>query len=127
MKKGDKIVLSLICILIICSLLGIYGYRLFYKNKKVSAVIKHEGNIIKTINLNKVNKAYEIKIPSKDNHFNIIKVEKGRIRFEDADCPDKVCVKAGWLKNPGNSAACLPHKIIIIIEGENTKVDDVVY
>lgn len=127
MKKGDKIVLVTIMILIICSVAGILGYRYFNKNSKIVATIKQDGKIIKTIDLSKVSKAEEIRVPSESDHYNIIKVEKGRIRFIDADCPDKICIKAGWLKKPGDSAACLPHKIIITIQGQNSEVDDVVY
>lgn len=127
MKKGDKIVLVTIMILIICSVAGILGYRYFNKNSKIVATIKQDGKIIKTIDLSKVSKAEEIRVSSESDHYNIIKVEKGRIRFIDADCPDKICIKAGWLKKPGDSAACLPHKIIITIQGKNLEVDDVAY
>ncbi|WP_035288881.1 NusG domain II-containing protein [Clostridium sp. KNHs214] len=127
MKKGDRIVLVTIMVLIICSIVGILGYRYFYKNGKAVAIIKQNGKIIRTIDLSKVTKKEEIKIPSADGHYNIIKVEKGKIRFMDADCPDKICIKSGWIKKPGDSAACLPHKIIITIQGQNSEVDDVVY
>ncbi|WP_138207288.1 NusG domain II-containing protein [Haloimpatiens lingqiaonensis] len=127
MKKGDKIVLVTIAILIICSIAGIFGYRYFYKNSKAVAIIKQNGKVIRTIDLTKVVKEEEIKIPSEDGHYNIVKVEKGRIRFVDSDCPDKICVKAAWLKKPGDSAACLPHKIIITIQGQNPEIDDVAY
>ncbi|EPS51047.1 hypothetical protein CFSAN002369_02594 [Clostridium botulinum CFSAN002369] len=31
--------------------------------------------------------------------YNVIEIDKGSIRFIDADCPDKVCIKSGVLKN----------------------------
>jgi hypothetical protein len=56
-----------------------------------------------------------------------ILVEKGRIRFEEANCPDLVCVRTGWLSRQGDIAVCLPNRTIIKIEGEGSKVDGVAY
>lgn len=48
-------------------------------------------------------------------------VEKGRIRYLSADCPDALCVKSGWLSQPGDTAACLPARTVITIEGVREK------
>ncbi|WP_373898111.1 NusG domain II-containing protein [Haloimpatiens sp. FM7315] len=127
MKKWDKILLISISLFIVVSFGLIYGYRIINKDKKVIAVIKKEGNVIKRIDLNKVEKTEKIKIEYGNDAFNIIEVSKGKIRFQEANCPDEVCVKSGWLKNPGDSAACLPHKMIITLEGEDKSVDQVSY
>lgn len=42
----------------------------------------------------------------------------GKIRFERADCPDQVCVATGWLTRPGQSAVCLPGRLVLRVEGE---------
>ncbi len=59
--------------------------------------------------------------------YNTIEIDKGSIKFIDADCPDKICIKSGTLKKPGETAACLPHKLIITIEKNNNEVDAVSY
>ena len=46
-----------------------------------------------------------------------LRVEGGRIRFEESGCPDKVCVHTGWLSRSGQTAACLPAGVILRIEG----------
>ena len=43
--------------------------------------------------------------------------------MEDADCPDKVCVKTGKIKNPGQTIVCLPHRTVIEITGDNADID----
>ncbi|MFD3157151.1 NusG domain II-containing protein [Haloimpatiens sp. FM7330] len=126
MKKGDKIILLIIGITLIISSVGIYIYRSSYKNAEAIAVIKQDGKVIKTICLDKINKSEKIKIPYKEDFYNVVLVEKGRIRFSDANCPDKICVKSGWLSKPGDNAACLPHRLMIKIEGKK-QVDDVTY
>lgn len=47
------------------------------------------------------------------------KVENGAIAFVESDCPHKECMKAGWLKLPGASAACLPNGVSVTVEGES--------
>lgn len=60
-------------------------------------------------------------------HKATIVAEKNRICFLESDCPDKICVKTGWLSQPGEIAVCLPNKIIIKLEQDkNQNVDGVV-
>ncbi len=44
---------------------------------------------------------------------NIIEIKDGKIRVSDADCPDKTCVKSGWLSSSAMPIVCLPHRLII--------------
>lgn len=125
MKKGDKIVAILIIALIVVSSIGVFAYRQFSKGSHKVAVIKQDGKIIKTMDLSKVKVKNQFRISYNNSHFNLIEVEPGRIRIIDADCPDKVCVKTGWISEPGQTAVCLPHKLIIGIEGTNANYDQI--
>lgn len=53
-----------------------------------------------------------------------VQVKDGQARALCADCPDKLCVRSGWLCKAGQTAACLPAGILIRITGE-TEVDAV--
>jgi hypothetical protein len=55
-----------------------------------------------------------------------LRTEDGRITVIEANCPDRDCVKRGWLKKPGDSAVCLPHRLVIRLTGES-EVDGVTY
>ena len=46
----------------------------------------------------------------------MIRVEPGRIAVIGADCPDKVCVEAGWRSDSASPIVCLPHRLVIRIE-----------
>jgi hypothetical protein len=81
--------------------------------------------VIRKINLDDVDKPERIVI--KGEYEEVILAEKGRIRFEDANCPDRVCVKTGWLSRKGDIAVCLPNRTIIKIEGESRDVDGGTY
>ena len=49
---------------------------------------------------------------------NILRIEGGKARIIDADCPDKLCVKSGEVSKTGESIICLPNRVMISIESE---------
>ena len=58
--------------------------------------------------------------------YNVVEVERGRIRVAEANCPDQICVRQGWLSNSAAPIACLPHKLVIRLEGgEEAGIDGV--
>ncbi|MGI6777022.1 MAG: NusG domain II-containing protein [Acetivibrionales bacterium] len=125
LKKGDII---LGCCLIIFILVGFVGLKAYKGNgdgiNRV-AVVKYNSQVVKRVNLDAVEKPERL-ILDREYH-QIVLIEKGRIRFEESDCPDKLCVNTGWLSQRGDTAICAPNKTIIVIEGENSKVDGVTY
>ncbi|WP_446899109.1 NusG domain II-containing protein [Clostridium sp. LBM24168] len=125
MKKGDKIALAIIILVVILSIAGVFAYKNYISGSKKIAIIKQDGKVIKNIDLNKVSGTEQFIIKYKGSHFNKIKMQKGKISIEDADCPDKICIKTGWISEPGQSIVCLPHKLIIEIEGKNSDYDNI--
>ena len=57
---------------------------------------------------------------------NTVEVSDGRVRVRDADCPDRLCVRQGWLSRDGESAVCLPHKLTVTVRGGETPGVDAV-
>jgi hypothetical protein len=125
LKKGDVILIASMIIVIALSFFGVHYYKNMNIGKHRIAVIKQNSVTIKEIDLDNVQKPQQIKLTGR--YQNIILVEKGRIRFEKATCPDKVCVKSGWLTKFDDTAFCVPNRAYIKIEGSNTKVDGVAY
>jgi len=125
LKKGDFFILGFVLILIIVSFTGVYLYKNSGSNAHKIAVIIKDNEEIKRIDIDNVNEPLEISVSGEYN--NIILVEKGRIRFKEADCPDRVCVNTGWLTGKGDTAVCLPNKTMIKIEGQSSDVDIVTY
>lgn len=79
----------------------------------VYAVITQNDELIEMIDLSAVTEPREITLPG--NYHETVRVEPGRIRFLEADCPDLICVRTGWLQEPGEIAVCIPNKAIITI------------
>ena len=44
-------------------------------------------------------------------------ISGGTVRIEEADCPDKLCVKQGAISDVGQSIICLPHRVSVRVEG----------
>lgn len=127
MKKGDKIVVFIIFIAIVLSYAGVSLYKQNIKSENHIAIIEQNGEVIERIDLDEVEERREWKIYEKNGHYNTIKVEPQRIRFTDANCPDLVCVKAGWISQAGEISVCLPHKLLIRIEGKEEEIDGAAY
>lgn len=133
LKKGDIILLLVIVIAMFSaiffgkenavSLSNVNGIKA--DDIGITAIIKRNDKVIRKINLTSLNKREVINISGL--HKATIAAEKNRICFLESDCPDKVCVKTGWLSHPGDIAVCLPNKIIIKLEQDkNQNVDGVV-
>lgn len=124
-KKGDIVALIIISALIAVSFAAVKINSIVKTSSGRVAVIKQNNVIIKKIDLDKSKGSQEFEVDG-DYHDKIL-VENGRIRFEDADCPDLVCVKTGWLDKNGQMAVCLPNKVSIKIEGSEEGLDGVTF
>ncbi len=49
-----------------------------------------------------------------------VEVKDGAIRMLEADCPDKICSKTGFISQSTQSIACVPNKIVITISNHTT-------
>lgn len=124
MKKGDKIVFIILSIIVVIVLGATLIYKTSIKGSENIAVIKREGKVIKTIDLNKVVEPQEFTLKTANGHYNIISVKHNAISIKDADCPHKECVKSGWISKPGDMIVCLPYRLIININGQaNNSID----
>ena len=117
-KKGDIAVIALIIIAA--------AFFLLWSNSKseaVQAVITVDGEVIETVNLSDIREKITI-IPATTPKV-VITAENGKIRFESAECEDKLCIACGDLNKHGDTAVCLPSKTVITVTGSD--VDAVVY
>jgi hypothetical protein len=121
MTKWDKI---LIVSIIAISLFSI-GVLTYIKNQTqvLYGIIEVSGVEQEVINLTEVDKTYTIKVENDDN-YNIVEVNQGSIKFIEATCPDKDCIRIGNLDAPGEISVCLPNNVTIRVEGFMDGKDD---
>ena len=89
------------------------------------ANVYRDGDCIYSVDLSRVEEPYEITL-SDAHGTNTLRIERGRIRVIDADCPDRVCERMGWIGD-GNTApvVCLPHRLVIRIEKSAKSADSI--
>ena len=57
---------------------------------------------------------------------NLLVIEDGTARIEEASCPDGICVNTGRISRSGQSIVCLPNKVVVEIisaQGDDAGVD----
>jgi len=118
LTTGDKI---LILFFIITSWVGIYWIQR-YQHQGEIAVIKLDGKMVATSSLKK-NQSFKIMGPVGETR---IEIKDSKIRVQTSDCPQKICVKTGWIDRPFQLIVCVPNKIVISIEGEKRDYFDVI-
>ena len=105
-------------IIIILAVLVIAGVFLLWQYSpadNLRAVITVDGKTVGTLDLGKIT-GEKVIIPDTSPKVKIV-AEKGSIRFDEAECRDKICVSRGKLYRKGDTAVCLPSKTVITITG----------
>ncbi|MCD6595436.1 NusG domain II-containing protein [bacterium] len=51
----------------------------------------------------------------------IIEINDGRARVIESSCPEKICVRTGFIGKVGQSVACVPNKLLIVAEGKEKR------
>ncbi|MFY9197953.1 MAG: NusG domain II-containing protein [Acutalibacteraceae bacterium] len=114
LKRAD--IILIVIVIFICIVLFLPNF--LNRNSSAVAVVYKNGKEVQRISLDSVAKSYEINLGTEP--ANILLVEKGRICYKSATCHDKLCVKQGWLSKSGDTAACLPSKTLVVIEGQSS-------
>lgn len=108
MTRNDLI---LIAVLLTFSLIPL---AFSFNSDKKFALIKIDGVIIRELDLTE-EKTFVIE---SGGGKNIVEIKSGAVSVIAADCPDKICIRRGAIKNIGETIACVPHKLLIEIAGD---------
>jgi len=120
MKKGDIIIIAA----------ALFAAAFLYFSGILSpgedggkAVVYVNGEAQQTISL-KEDGEYKFEV---EDGYNILAVKDGKADMIEADCRDKICVNHTPIYRENESITCLPHKLVVEIEGgEENEVDVVV-
>lgn len=116
--KGD--IILIVSLLVLC--LGLF-INSFGKSENLTADIYVSGEKAHSIALSEVTESYTLN----ENYCQLL-IEKDGVSFVFSDCADKLCIKKGKLKNQGDTMACVPEKVVVIIKSDNKKqIDGVAY
>ncbi len=48
----------------------------------------------------------------------IVAIKNGKAAFIGSPCPNKQCIRSGWLDDNGETSACLPNGIMLSVIGD---------
>lgn len=112
-----KLIVFLAAAVILC--LAAYFAFVLFAPAGTTAVIYVDGREYRRVDLSKVKEPYVIEIETVYGRNSVL-VEPGAISVSSADCPDKICVHQGRLTGAGIPIVCMPHRLVIDIEGGET-------
>ncbi len=81
---------------------------------KKEAFIYHNNRLLEIHNLSQDR---VISISDKGIQM-MFKIDKGRIRVLESNCPKHVCVHTGWISNSGQTIVCVPNKLLVEVKGK---------
>lgn len=108
LRLGDCILGGGVLLLAVALLLGLH---LLAKPGGEAVVTTPDGETVLSLN-----RPGTYAFAGKDGLTVQLAVEEGRIRFLSSGCPDKVCVRSGWLSRTGQTAACLPAGVVVRVQ-----------
>ena len=113
MKKKDIIIIAAALVLA----LGLYLVSQIAGGKTATTVVVTvDGREVLRRPL-AVENTYEIK--QDDGSVNVIAVEGGAVYMKEANCRDGLCIAQGKMKNAAKTIVCLPHKLVVQLEGDS--------
>ena len=98
----------------------LYGTMQLFSGNGKWAVIEQDGREIARLPLETSHK-YQIDSTWGSNE---VCTAKGYVWMENADCPDALCIGQGKINSTDGRIVCLPHRLVIRIEGAAQGLDD---
>ena len=89
------------------------------RGKTPTAYVIEDGETLYEIRLGSVKEPYTLEL---ENGVTV-SVAPGEIRFASSDCRGQDCVRCGVLTKAGQAAACVPNKVLVMLEGEKAEGD----
>ena len=111
-RKIKNDVIFIAALLLVLAIIG--GCLLLFRKEGNTVKITVDGQLFGTYSLDK-NQTIEIKT---EKGYNLVVIENGTVRVEEASCPDGVCSSHRPIRFSGSSIICLPNKVVVSVEND---------
>lgn len=121
---GNKIALLLggfLLLLCLASLVSILLPR--GEGTAYTADIFQDGSLLMSIPLDRTTEDQIFPIIGKNGCINEVEIRQGSIRIRSADCPDKLCVRQGFISDSRIPITCLPNRLVIRLRSVSEDTD----
>jgi hypothetical protein len=119
LRKADIILIAIV-VLIAAAIEIVY---LVPKNQPTVAVIIQDGKEIKQVDLKKSD---DYTFEAETDGLFVFEAKNGKLRIVQAPCRDQICVRTGWISQPGQAAICLPYRLQAEIRGAEPGYDIII-
>lgn len=119
MNKAAKAILALLVLAVVASGAWIAFFR--GETEDLRVVIEVDGEVYASYDMDEVKGIIPISTPNGGE--NRLWVQEDLVFMDSANCPDQTCVKQGVIKDGTVPIVCLPHKVIVRIEGGESAFD----
>ena len=119
MNKATKLIAAALALVV----LGSAAWIVFFKGQtdNLRVVIEVDGREFCNYDMDEFGGIIPISTP--DGGENRVWVQDDLVFMDDANCPDQTCVKQGVIRDSTVPIVCLPHKVIVRIEGGDSGLD----
>ena len=121
-KKIKRDIMLIATLIIVCAAVFLI-INFVAKKDGITAAVKVDGNIVYMLPLDK---NASVTVEGYQGGSNTVVIENGTVYMKDADCPDKLCEKTGKISKNGETIVCLPHRVVVEIQGGEGNVDSLV-
>lgn len=121
-KKIKRDIMLIATLIIVCAAVFLI-INFVVKKDGITAAVKVDGNIVYMLPLDK---NASVIVEGYQGGSNTVVIEDGTVYMKDADCPDKLCEKTGKISKNGETIVCLPHRVVVEIQGGEGNVDSLV-
>lgn len=113
-KRNLKRSLVFFTVILVCAAVIVIHHSIPQKGR--TARIIQNGEVIRTVDLGT---SCEFTVMSPNGGYNTVQVKDGKIGITEADCPDRICVRRGFIDRGGLPIVCLPHKLSVVITDDS--------
>ena len=119
MNKGAKLILAALVLAVAASGAWIVFSDRDTDNPRV--IVEVDGEVYCEYDMDEVDGIIPISTPNGGE--NRLYVQEDLVFMDSANCPDKLCVKQGAIRDGTVPIVCLPNKVVVRIEGRDSGLD----
>lgn len=125
MKRGDIFLIGIVVVIALAFMVPRWlnndASETNHEGSRV-AKITVDGKLFKTVALTEEEQLIEV---NTEFGSNTLRIHDHGIEMHEADCKDKVCFTFGFVERNGGTIICLPHRLMVEIEGAPVEGDDI--
>ena len=119
-KRNAFLLIGAVLLIALCLLF----FQNFFKKNGARVIIMQDGEVLCELSLDETLQGDEAMRLESAVGYNLLEIKDGAASITSADCPDGLCVKQKAISKQGESLICLPHKLVITVEGAEENVID---